>query len=62
MHEIVGSMYFSLKKLIAEGAVENGKFFWHNMYGAPEGYMGKTCDLMNEQPELGSAWKGRILM
>ena len=52
--EIVDSMYFSLKKLIAEGAEPNGKFFWHNMYGAPEGYSGKVCNLMNEQPELGS--------
>jgi len=60
--EIVGSMYFSLKKLIAEGSVPNGKFFWHNMYGAPIGYSGKVCDVMNAQPELGSAWKGRILM
>ena len=60
--EIVGSMYFSLKKLIAEGSVPGGKFFWHNMYGAPTGYSGGNCDLMNEQPELGSAWKGRILM
>ena len=38
--EIVGSMYFSLKKLIAEGGVPGGKFFWHNMYGAPNGYTG----------------------
>ena len=38
MDEIVGSMYFSLKKLIAEGSVPGGKFFWHNMYGAPNGY------------------------
>lgn len=55
-------MYFSLKKLIAEGSVPNGKFFWQNMYGAPIGYSGKVCDVMNAQPELGSAWKGRILM
>ena len=60
--EIVGSMYFSLKKLIADGAVPGGKFYWHNLYGAPIGYSGKTCDLMNDNPEVGSAWKGRILM
>ena len=60
--EIVGSMYFSLKKLIADGSVPGGKFFWHNLYGAPNGYSGKVCDLMNEQPEMGSSWKGRILM
>lgn len=55
-------MYFSLKKLIADGNVPGGQFFWHNLYGAPTGYSGKVCDLMNEQPEMGSAWKGRILM
>jgi len=60
--ELVGSMYFSLKKLIREGSVPGGKYYWHNLYGAPEGYSGSTCDLMNDQPEMGSAWKGRILM
>ena len=55
-------MYFSLKKLIAEGSVPGGKFFWHNMYGAHNGYSGKVSNMMNDQPELGSSWKGRILM
>ena len=59
--EIVGSMYFSLKKLIADGS-NGGKFFWHNMYGAPNGCSGVWSDLMNNQPEMGSSWKGRILM
>lgn len=60
--EIVGSMYFSLKKLIADGSVPGGVFDWYNIYGAPTGHSGKTCDLMNDQPEVASAWKGRILM
>lgn len=60
--EIVGSMYFSLKKLIKQGSVPGGKYFWHNLYGAPNGYSGSMCDLMNEQPEMGSSWKGRVLM
>jgi hypothetical protein len=55
-------MFFSLKKLISDGGVPGGKFYWHNLYGAPIGYSGKTCDLMNDNPEVGSAWKGRILM
>ena len=38
--QIVGSMYFSLKKLIADGSILSGKFFWHNLYGAPMGYSG----------------------
>ena len=60
--EIVGSMFFSLKKLIADGGVPGGVFEWYNIYGAPTGFSGKTCDLMNDQPEVASAWKGRILM
>lgn len=60
--EIVGSMYFSLKKLISEGDVPGGKYFWQNLYGAPIGYSGTVCDMMNDQPELGSQWKGRIMM
>lgn len=32
------------------------------MYGAPLGKSGKAADQMNENPELGSSWKGRILM
>lgn len=60
--EIVGSMYFSLKKLIRDGSVPGGLYFWHNLYGCPNGYTGSICDLMNEQPEVGSSWKGRILM
>ena len=55
-------MYFSLKKMIAEGSVPGGRFYWQNLYGAPNGYSGSVCDLMNEQPEMGSSWKGRILM
>lgn len=46
--EMVGSMYFSLKKLISEGSIPGGMYFWHNLYGAPEGYSGKNCDLMND--------------
>jgi len=52
--EIVGSMYFSLKSLLEEGSVPGGKYFWQNMYGSPMGYSGTVCDLMNDQPELGS--------
>ena len=32
------------------------------MYGAPLGKSNKAAEQMNENPELGSAWKGRILM
>ena len=60
--EIVGSMIFSLKKLIADGSVPGGRFFWHNLYGSHNGYSGKVSDMMNDNPELGSSWKGRIMM
>ena len=60
--QLVGSMHFSLKNLIRDGSAPGGKYFWHNLYGAPADYSGGMCDLMNEQPEIGSTWKGRILM
>jgi hypothetical protein len=33
--DIVGSMYFSLKQLLAKGAQEGGYYWWQNLYGAP---------------------------
>jgi len=41
---------------------KNGRFFWKNVYGAPVDSSGPTANSMNENPELGSLWKGRILM
>jgi len=26
------------------------------------GYSGKVCDMMNDNPEFASQWKGRLLM
>ena len=60
--EIVGSMFFSLKDLVAKGEQIGGYFYWQNLYGAPKGYMGGNVDMMNENPELASAWMGRCLM
>lgn len=42
--------------------VKNGRFFWKNVYGAPLDKTNKAAENMNENPELGSLWKGRILM
>ena len=42
--------------------VKNGRFFWKNIYGAPLDKSNKFAEQMNENPELGSLWKGRILM
>ena len=60
--EIVGSMFFSLKDLVGKGEQPGGYFYWQNLWGAPKGYMGGNVDLMDENPELASAWMGRCLM
>lgn len=59
--EIVGSMFFSLKKIVNECG-GNGTLTWTNLYGSPLGVSGKNTDRMNENPELASTWKGRLLM
>jgi hypothetical protein len=59
--EIVGSMNFSLKKMITESGPE-GQLLWHNLYGSPLGCSGENTNRMNEYPEVASTWKGRILM
>lgn len=41
---------------------KNGRFFWKNVYGAPLDKSNRAAENMNENPELGSFWKGRILM
>ena len=58
--ELVGSLIFSVKKIVKFGA--EGKFAWLNLYGSPVGYSGKTCNEMNQNPEVASQWKGRILV
>ena len=42
--------------------VKNGRFFWKNVYGAPVDKSGTAADMMNKNPEMGSLWKGRMLM
>ena len=41
---------------------KNGRIFWKNVYGAPLDKSNAAAENMNENPELGSLWKGRILM
>lgn len=60
--EIVGSMFFSLKDLVKKGEKPGGFFYWQNLYGAPKGYSGANVDMMNDNPEMASAWMGRCLM
>jgi len=57
--EIVGSFALKSKDIID---VLNGKYFWKNIYGSPLDCSGKHTDRMNENPLIGSLWKGRILM
>jgi hypothetical protein len=57
--EIMGSIHFDLKELMGE---KNKLFFWKNIYGAPKGVSGRTTDMMNENPEMASLFKGRVLM
>ena len=59
--EIVGSMNFSLKNIV-NNMGENGILVWKNLYGSPMGCSGQNTNLMNENPEMASFWKGRILM
>jgi len=57
--ELVGSIFLNVKDIIGD---KNNKFFWKNIYGAPLGTSGSHHKKMNENPECGSLWKGRILM
>jgi len=57
--EIVGSFSFNLKSMIKD---MNGLFFWKNIYGSPLNVSGDTKKAMNENPDIASTWKGRLLM
>lgn len=56
---MVGAFDLNAKDIIG---FKNGTYFWKNIYGAPLGYSGKNCESMNENPDMASFWKGRILM
>jgi hypothetical protein len=61
--ECAGSLVFNYKELMAR---EQGSFFWKNLYGAPggEGLIAKggaQADAMNQNPNIATIWKGRIL-
>jgi hypothetical protein len=59
--EIVGSMNFSLKQIVNDSGPD-GLLIWKNLYGSPMGCSGQNTAMMNENPEMASFWKGRILM
>lgn len=60
-NELVGSMYFSLKKLIRD-AGDKGFMKWFNVYGSPQDCDGENSKKMNLYPEVASTWKGRTLI
>jgi len=61
--EVAGSMIFNLKDYIDQkGGQPSSQFFWKNIYGSPLGVSGKNTKLMNDNPDMASHWKGRILM
>lgn len=60
--EIVGSLIFSLRDLCQRGAMPGGLWSWFNLRGSPVNVFGSNARMMDHNPELGSTWKGRILM
>ena len=64
--ELIGAIYFNIKDYIPDADGNpgrfNGTYDWKNIYGAPTGVSGDTTKKMNENPEIASLWKGRILM
>ena len=59
MHELVGSMVFNIKDILA---CPGPTFNWINIYGAPPDKSGQNTDKMKNNPELASTWKGRVLV
>ena len=57
--EIVGSIVLHAKNIMGP---KNGIYMWKNVYGAPVDFNNATAKSMNENPEIASLWKGRILM
>ena len=60
--EVGGTLMLKTKEIIEDVHGTNGKFVWHNIYGAPLGHSTKEAKLMNDDPEVASDWKGRVLL
>jgi hypothetical protein len=60
-NETIGSLLFDAEEII-EGSLE-GKMRWVNIYGSPMGQSDTAAKReMNENPEIASNWKGRVLL
>ena len=60
--EVIGSIPLSLKDIVKNHSTEKGTLMWKQLYGAPVDSSGEAATAMNENPELASDWKGRVLM
>jgi len=61
--ELAGTLQLKTKEIIEDKHGENGKFVWKNIYGAPLGQKNsKAQQMMNNDPEYASEWKGRVLL
>lgn len=57
--DVLGSIYLSVKELVK---ARTG-LRWLNIYGAPTSTLSNATKVeMNNNPELASQWKGRILV
>ena len=57
--DIVGSLELNIEDIL-NGKYNNLQYF--NIYGSPINKHGKIYDMMNYNAEIGSKWKGRVLM
>lgn len=58
-NDLIGAFEVNIIDIIANKYL-NPVYF--NVYGGPATTSGKFTDLMNENPEVGSNWKGRVLL
>lgn len=61
--DAIGSIMFSIKDIISNyDGPDKDALIWQNIYGAPATCSNDFATVMNEQAELGSDWKGRVLL
>lgn len=64
--ELIGCMHIELRDILPDRNGKPGRlkdaYDWKQIYGAPRGVSGDVTKAMNNNPEIASLWKGRILM
>ena len=58
--EIIGSFEFDINQILDKHRFNTWQYV--HIYGAPLGVSGKFTDTMNANAEIGSLWKGKILL